>query len=147
MTRSKRLLPIHKITEHEERQSAQRLTKVHQTLMAEKSRLAELVAYRQSYLEEFKSLQKTDIGIEKLTHMQQFIARLNETIQAQQNIIQRCASELERQRQHWRERHLRTEALSQAIGRFRVHEQEAEDKQSQKILDEIGARMTHSRRR
>ncbi|HBC58748.1 MAG TPA: hypothetical protein DCZ03_16435, partial [Gammaproteobacteria bacterium] len=108
MTRSKRLLPIHKITEHEERQSAQRLTKVHQTLMAEKSRLAELVAYRQSYLEEFKSLQKTDIGIEKLTHMQQFIARLNETIQAQQNIIQRCASELERQRQHWRERHLRT---------------------------------------
>ena len=116
MTRSKRLLPIHKITEHEERQSAQRLTKVHQTLMAEKSRLAELVAYRQSYLEEFKSLQKTDIGIEKLTHMQQFIARLNETIQAQQNIIQRCASELERQRQHWRERHLRTEVPANFLG-------------------------------
>ncbi len=147
MRRSKRLLPIHKINEHEEKKSAQMLAQAHQMLREEQSRLAELVAYRQSYIEEFQSLQQTQLGVDKLTHIQQFLGRLNDTIHAQQNIVQRYVSELEMQRQRWRERHIRTEALNQAIARFSQQELEVENRQNQKLLDEIGVRSSHSRRR
>lgn len=140
MTRSKRMIPVVKVAENREQAAARSLGEVQQRLAAQQCKLEELVTYRDQYSSEFQQRSGQGMGVARLQDYRVFLARLNEAIQQQQQVVERCQQDCERQRRYWMSTRTRTQALGKVVDRYHREEQHLLERREQHASDERAQR-------
>lgn len=140
MTRSKRMDPVVKVAENREQAAARLLGEAQQRLQQQERRLGELVEYRDQYSQQFQHSSGQGMGVARLQDYRVFLARLNDAIQQQHIVVERCRQDCERQRGHWMATRTRTQALGKVVERYRREERHAAERREQHDLDERAQR-------
>ena len=140
MTRSKRMNPVVKVAESREQAAARILGEAQQQLTRQEQRLDELMAYRDQYSQQFQQSSGMGMGVARLQDYRVFLARLNEAIEQQKQVIVRCRQDCERQRCHWLSSRTRTQALGKVVERYQREERRAVERREQHDSDERAQR-------
>ena len=140
MSPSKRLRPVQRVAASKEQQAARHMGQSQKRLQAEEIKLNQLRQYHQEYLEQFETAAKRGITASQLQEYRAFLAKLGEAIRQQENVVAASKSNHATQRQAWRQKHTRTEALNKAVSRYRQQEKSAEERNEQKESDERNQR-------
>jgi len=143
MKRSKRLGTVLQIAEQRKREAEQRLGMAQQTLVAERDKLVQLEAYLRDYQQSLISQGQKGVTIEVLCRMQSFKDRLLVAIDQQKQQILVAEFNLEQVKRTWQACHGRHRAVGALQERIVDQEQRAEDKQLQKLVDEMAAARRH----
>ncbi|MCA1806069.1 MAG: flagellar export protein FliJ [Xanthomonadaceae bacterium] len=140
MTRSKRMTPVVKVAENREQAAARILGEARQRLEQQQRKLDELGTYRDQYSSEFQQRSGQGMGVACLQDFRVFLARLNEAIEQQQRLVERCRQESERQRLNWLSTRTRTQALGKVVDRYRREERHQAERREQLDTDERALR-------
>lgn len=134
--RSKRIQLVVDLAHSAETQAARNLSEAQNQAEAEIQRLEDIQTYYSSYKQQFseqtRTLRATDIA-----NSHAFLSNLDRARQAQTMQVQLTEQQVERARQQWRTSHLKSDALESYQSRVAVDEEQAEEKQSQKMLDDL----------
>lgn len=141
MTRSKRLEPVARLTQHRERDAARNLGQAQQTLDSYRERLRELQDYREEYLQRYQEAMSA--GIMQGAPMQDyrsFLERINQAITQQSALVEAGERDYEIRRQSWLESRCKADAIEKAVARHRNREQHLRARLEQGESDEHAAR-------
>ncbi len=139
MRRSKRLAPVRKIKEREEKEAARRLGDAQKGLNSAIKQLEELQQYRQDYYTTLSGgaiSSNVSVPATVLEKYQLFLAKLNGVVERQQETVEQYRQHVEAHRKAWVESHARLKSMDDLIARAREEEQLFIDKQEQKMIDE-----------
>jgi len=140
MSRSKRMKPVQRVAETREQTAVQKLGESQQYLDAQRAKLGELRGYRDQYSESFRTSGGQGLDANRLQDYRVFLARLNEAIRQQEDILAQCASDHEQTRQQWIQTRSHHQAIDKVIEHYRSVEQKTQDRQEQKEQDERAQR-------
>lgn len=138
MTRSERLQPAVDQAERREQEALQRLAEQQQRSAYVQQQLDELERYRKEY-----SLSGGGLTVSALLNRQQFVERIDQAIVQQRCEVERQQRLTETTRLQWLQAHAREKALDSVVVRYRMLEQQSEQRQEQAEVDE---RMQQRRR-
>lgn len=141
MTRSKRMTPVVKVAENREQAAARVLGEARQRLEQQQRKLDELITYRDQYSQEFQQRSGQGMGVARLQDFRVFLARLNEAIEQQRRLVERCHQNCERQRLQWVASRTRTQALGKVVDRYQREERRAAERREQHDTDERAQRL------
>ena len=139
MRRSKRLAPVRKIKEREEKEAARRLGDAQKGLNAAIKQLEELQQYRQDYYTTLSGggiSSNASVPATVLEKYQLFLVKLNGVVERQQETVEQYRQHVEAHRKAWIESHARLKSMDDLIARAREEELLFIDKQEQKMVDE-----------
>jgi flagellar protein FliJ len=140
MKRSKRLQPVGQLVDGEERECAARVADLQARLDDAQRRSGELKRYLVEYQSMFQQRAAAGIGVSGLRDYQTFLARLNEAVRQQDNVVSQLESDCARARVEWLEAAARKSAVSKVIENARTEDQKIEERRSQKETDEHAQR-------
>jgi|SRR5580693_6619654 flagellar FliJ protein len=140
MKRSKRLQPVGDMADSEERGCAARVAGIQTRLEDAKRRATELRRYLVEYQSMFQQRAAAGIGVAGLRDYQTFLARLNEAVRQQDNVVAVLESDCAQARVEWLEAAARKSAVSKVIESARTEDQKTEERRSQKETDEHAQR-------
>jgi flagellar FliJ protein len=140
MKRSKRLQPVGQLADGEERECAARVANLQARLDDAQRRSGELKRYLVEYQSMFQQRAAAGIGVSGLRDYQTFLARLNEAVRQQDNVVSQLESDCARARVEWLEAAARKSAVSKVIENARTEDQKIEERHSQKETDEHAQR-------
>ena len=143
MTRSKRMTPVVKVAENREQAAARLLGEARQRLEQQQRKLEELTTYRDQYSREFQHCSGQGMGVARLQDFRLFLARLNQAIEQQQRVVERCRQDCERQRLNWVDSRTRTQALGKVVDRYQREERHQAERREQHETDERAQRTRH----
>ena len=138
MHRSQRLQPVLHLASESETEEARRLYAMRMQLHREEMQLQELMNYQKNY--EAGACRSGSVAPQQLSMYQQFLSRLHDALEQQEQKRQHFARMLEQQRQRWNEAHVKVQSLSQLITKYVHEEQRQEARREQRAMDEIAAR-------
>lgn len=141
MTRSKRMTPVVKVAESREQAAARVLGEARQRLEQQQRKLEELTTYRDQYSLEFQQCSGQGMGVARLQDFRLFLARLNEAIEQQRRLVERCQQDCERRRLQWVATRTRTQALGKVVDRYQREEQRVAERREQRDSDERAQRV------
>ena len=133
--RSDKIRKIVSLAATDERQQNAATGQSRQRLEEQMARLGELNAYRHSYAQLAESMQRVEAS--RWKDYQTFMARLDEAIRSQQQIVRDSERNLERHRQHWQQKRQRLESLQRVLDSCRSDERRQSERREQKILDDL----------
>jgi len=139
MKRSKRLAPVQKIKEREEKEAARRLGDAQKGLNAAIKQLEELQEYRKDYYTTLSGggiSNNVSVPATVLEKYQLFLAKLNGVVERQHETVEQYRQHVEAHRKAWVESHARLKSMDDLIARAREEELLFIDKQEQKMMDE-----------
>ncbi|MCG8669025.1 MAG: flagellar export protein FliJ [Pseudomonadales bacterium] len=144
MKRSKRMQPVRKLKQQEERTKAQYFAKTQQEVQREQSQLDMLIKYQGDY---FNGLSKgrdqpqsVGLSAQQLDKYQLFLARLHTAIENQRQVLVLKEKAMEAARQEWAAAHARLQAMDSLIDKMRDEEARQEDRQEQRMIDDLPLR-------
>ncbi len=105
-----------------------------------KSRLVMLEQYRAEYAARLNQAITTGLTPLVLRNYQDFLARIDEAIGQQREMVQQSASNTAAGKQYWQEQNKRLKAIDTLSVRHDTRERILEGKQEQKVLDEYSTR-------
>ncbi len=140
MTRSKRLEPVHRLADDEERRLARSLATFDRRVAEAEAKLAELQQYRQEYERQFSARVEGGMGATALRDYQAFLARLSDAIRQQGALLERARAERELERTKWQEAATRAKAVDHVMERWRMEERQALERREQRESDERAQR-------
>jgi flagellar FliJ protein len=105
-----------------------------------KSRLQLLEQYREEYAQRLRESIATGLTPVALRNYQDFLARIDEAIEQQQQAVARSAESTAAGQAQWREQHKRLKAIDALSQRHDARERYRESKLDQKQQDEFAAR-------
>lgn len=140
MKRSKRLEPVGEMADGEERECAARVAGLQARLDDAQRRSVELKRYLVEYQSMFTQRAAAGIGVAGLRDYQTFLARLNEAVRQQENVVAHLEADCARARVEWLDAAARKSAVSKVIESARSEDQKSEDRLSQKETDEHAQR-------
>jgi flagellar FliJ protein len=145
MSPSKRLKPVQKVAGSREKTAAKQFGDSQRNLNGHVGKLEELRQYHQEYIARFQQAMKSGISSAQLQEYRAFIAKLNEAIQQQEQVV--ASSQLERtsKQNSWQKKHTRVMALGKVVDRYKKEEAKTADKKEQSEDDERSQR-AHGRR-
>jgi flagellar FliJ protein len=129
--RSARLQPAVDQAQRREQDALQRLADQQRRMAYVQQQLDDLERYRKEY-----SLSAGGLTVSALLNRQQFVDRIDQAIVQQKREVERQRRVLESARVHWLQTHARERALDSVVERFRVQEQQSEQRQEQAEMDE-----------
>jgi flagellar export protein FliJ len=132
---------VGQFTDEAERDCARRLAGVQRKLADAQRRCQELRGYLAEYQSMFAQRAKAGMGVSGMRDYQTFIARLAESIEAQQGLVDQLHSEVERERARWLESAVRKNAVGKVIAQALSEDRRAEDRQLQHETDERAQRV------
>ena len=106
-------------------------------LQEELERLGELNAYRVDYAGKAGDLH--DIDAPHWKDYQRFLARLDEAVRSQEQLVRACEKNVEAHRQRWLAKRRRLESLERVLDRYRREELSADERRAQRELDDLPA--------
>lgn len=106
-----------------------------------RSRIALLENYRQEYAARFRTAAESGIKPQQWANFEEFLARLDEAIQQQQQIVDASAGRTAEGQKHWLSQRNRVQAFDQLAQKHEASLRYRENRQDQKIADEFASRM------
>jgi flagellar FliJ protein len=140
VTRSDRLKPIRQVAQVRERDAARAFGESQRRLQDEEQRLAELEAYRNEYLQRFRTLQQQGITVAQLLEYQAFLGKLDAALRHQEEVVELRRGDAERRMAAWTDRRTHTQAMDRAVENLAEAERAAGERRDQKALDERNQR-------
>lgn len=137
MVRSKRLNPIKKLAKNKEKAAAQALGSSLERQKAEDNKLQQLYQYRHEYLVEMEDKVKAGISGAALQRYHMFLAKLDQAIEQQKDVLQLSNNQLNASQSNWQDKRNRTKAISQVMDKMEQQENVAAEKKEVKLNDEI----------
>lgn len=136
MTRVKRLAPVQKVMEGNERDRAGRLGAAQRRLDEAQARLAELERYHAEYAQSFNQRASAGLNSSWLRDYQVFLARLLDAVNQQRQVVTRMRAERDGERRQWQEAARRVAAVETVVERWRSDERIAAEQREQRETDE-----------
>ena len=136
MSPSKRLKPVQKIAGTREKTAAQRFGESQRNLNGHKAKLDELRQYHQEYMERFQKAMQAGISSAQLQEYRAFIAKLDEAIRQQEQMVTASQQDRSSKRNTWQQKHTRVMALDKVVERYKKAEAKTADKREQDEADE-----------
>lgn len=128
--------PVVRVAEDRERSAARALGEAQRRIAENEAKLAELVAYREQYSQDFDSAGGVGLGARRVHEYRVFFARLGAAISQQAEIVEKLRQDCENKRRHWLEIRTRAQALDKVTERYRRGERKLEERREQLDLDE-----------
>ena len=147
MTRSKRMKPVVKVAGERERNAARVLGECRRRLAEQEEKLRQLQVYREDYARQFQDAAGQGLGAARLQDYRSFLARLNEAIRQQQQVVEQQRAECARQQDRWRDTRTHAKALDKVVERYRSEEHRMASRREQHDSDERAARGARCRDR
>lgn len=131
---------VQNVVDDLERRRAEALAASERRVSEAEAKLAELESYHESYVRGFAVRAGSGIDANLARDYQAFLARLDEAIRQQNQIVIRMRAQRDGERQNWQGAAQRAEAVGQMVQRFQQEEVRAEDRREQQESDERSAR-------
>lgn len=133
--RSKKLSKIVSLATAEERRQGAVTGKSRCVLEEQNARLGELNAYRQSYAGLSKSI--SNVNSAHWKDYQNFLGKLDQAINSQEQIVHDSEQNLEIHRRRWQAKRQRLESLQRVLDRYRDEELQHAERQQQRDQDDL----------
>jgi len=140
MKRAQRLEMVQNVVDDQERRRAEALANSQRRVTESEAKLAELQSYHDSYVRGFAIRAETGIDAAMARDYQAFLARLEEAIRQQTQIVIRTRAQRDGEMQIWQGAAQRAEAVGQMVKRFQSEEARALDRREQMESDERSTR-------
>ena len=140
MAPSDRLKPVHDVAEKREQSAARLFGDAKRILKDQESRLEQLLLFQTEYRERFDADLRGGMSANRLQEYQIFMAKLDRAIKQQEAAVEFSRHESKQKKQHWKEKHVRTQAIGKAMDRFRKEERHEQERIEQKENDEYAMR-------
>jgi flagellar FliJ protein len=140
MKRAQRLEMVQNVVDDAERRRAEALALSERRTSESEAKLTELESYHESYVRGFAARAQTGIDGNMARDYQAFLARLEEAIHQQTQIVTRTRAQRDSELQNWQGAAQRAEAVGQMVKRFQTEEVRAADQREQQESDERSAR-------
>jgi flagellar protein FliJ len=140
MKRAQRLEMVQHVVDDQERLRAEALAGSERRLMESEAKLAELQSYHESYVRGFAIRAESGMDGVMARDYQAFLARLEEAIRQQSQMVTRTRAQRDGEKQNWQGAAQRAEAVGQMVKRFQTEEARALDRREQLESDERSAR-------
>lgn len=140
MSPSKRLKPVQQFAATKERNAARSMGQARRNLAEEEAKLQQLQQYHQEYLGRFQQAASQGISAPQLQEYRAFLAKLDEAIQQQEKVVAASMAKHSDQKDDWKQKHTRTQALGKVVERYRRQERIDQDRKEQKANDEHNTR-------
>ena len=131
---------VQNVVDDAERRRAEALALSERRTGESEAKLAELESYHASYVRGFAARAQTGIDGNMARDYQAFLARLEEAIRQQTQIVTRTRAQRDSEMQNWQGAAQRAEAVGQMVKRFQTEEARTADKREQQESDERSAR-------
>ena len=140
MKRAQRLEMVQNVVDDQERRRAEALALSEHRVTESEAKLAELQNYLDSYVRGFAIRAESGIDGAMARDYQAFLARLEEALRQQTQIVTRARAQRDGEMQNWQGAAQRAEAVGQMVKRFQSEEVRAADRREQHESDERSAR-------
>jgi flagellar FliJ protein len=138
--RTQRLEPVDRLARSAERDCARRLAGAQQRVVDAERRCVELESYREEYRQALRARAVSGVRAQGLREFQTFIARLDEALRQQHQLLRQLRGEQEREHLQWRNAAVRSSAIGKVIENAKREERQVEDRRLQRELDERAQR-------
>jgi flagellar FliJ protein len=139
MKRAQRLEMVQNVVDDQERQRAAALALSEHRVTESEAKLAELQSYLDSYVRGFAIRAESGIDGALARDYQAFLARLEEALRQQSQIVTRARAQRDGEMQNWQGAAQRAEAVGQMVKRFQNEEARAVERREQVESDERSA--------
>ena len=136
MPRIRQLKTAHGVLESDERRKAQTLAASERAVHESEAKLAELCGYRDAYLRDFAARAGGGISAARARDYQVFLARLDEALREQTEIVARAKTQRTDLLAKWRGAARRTAAVDRALQRNLTEERHRLERREQGDADE-----------
>ncbi len=137
MSPSKRFKPVQRFAHSKEQNAARSMGVARRNLEQEEAKLLQLKSYHQEYLARFQTLAAEGMSAAQLQEYRAFLAKLDEAIQQQEQIVAASTVNHNSQKDNWKQKHSRTQALNKVVSRYQRKEQQSAERQEQKENDDL----------
>jgi flagellar protein FliJ len=142
MKRSERLAPVQHVLGGAERDRAREMGAAQQGLASAEARLQELQQYHADYVSGFQKTAKAGRNALALRDFQVFLARLEEAIRQQEQIVAQAHAGVAGSTRLWQGAAQRVKAVDSVVGTWQVDERRREGRLEQKEMDERALRQS-----
>lgn len=140
MTRSDRMVPVQRVLGEAERDRARALGDAQRRLADAEARLAELRAYQEDYQGAFRRRAEDGTSIRALRDFQAFLARLDEALRQQEQLVANAREQAAGSRREWQGAARQVKAVESVVDRWQSAEAQAGERREQKESDERAQR-------
>jgi flagellar protein FliJ len=140
MKRAQRLQMVQNVVDDQERKRAEALALSEKRVRESESKLQELENYHLSYVRGFALRAQRGIDAAMARDYQAFLARLEEAISQQTQIVVRTRAQRDGELQTWQGAAQRAEVVGHMVKRFQSEEERAADRREQSESDERSQR-------
>jgi flagellar FliJ protein len=130
---------VQNVVDDLERRRAEALASSERRVSESEAKLAELEGYHASYVHGFNVRAGSGIDANLARDYQAFLARLEEAIRQQTQVVTRTRAQRDSEWQNWQGAAQRAEAVGQMVKRFQTEEARAVDRREQSESDERSA--------
>ncbi len=142
MTRAAKLIPVIEMAAREADAAMQALAQSNSVLQRERHQLAELQRYRDDYLQRFRQQdQQQQMSARKAVDLRAFLAQLEQAIRLQQNHVEHCLQQTQKQQTLWLQARNKQQAIETLQQRYQDEEARRQQKQEQRLADEHTAQL------
>jgi flagellar protein FliJ len=140
MKRAERMKTVQRAVEDDERRRAEKLAASERRVSECEAKLAELEGYKLSYSQQFSARAGAGIGGAGLRDFQTFLARLEEAVRQQTQMVQRARVERDSERTRWQGAASRAKAVGGVVKRWQCEDQREMERREQNESDERSQR-------
>lgn len=141
MKRVERLEMVKKVVDDFERRKAEALAASERRVTESEQKLAELEAYRDSYVRDFAIRAEQGMSGAAVRDYQAFLARLDDALHQQNQIVVSTRAQRDAERQNWQDAAQRAEAIGTTVKRWQGEERHALERREQVESDERSQRI------
>ncbi|MGD2118275.1 MAG: flagellar export protein FliJ [Chromatiales bacterium] len=143
MNASDKFRPVLRVAENREQTAAKQFGKSQQHRREQEEKLENLKQYHLEYLERFQQSASNGMSASQLREYQLFLNNLEQAIAEQEKLVSQSQADCSRQKDNWRQKHMRTQVMDKAMEKIVLKEQQHKDKIEQKAADEHSLRKTY----
>jgi flagellar FliJ protein len=131
---------VQRVLDRNEKQRARELGEARGRLTAAETKLQDLEQYRRDYERSFQQRAKAGQPVRALRDFQVFLARLDQAIAQQRQIVAAAKNDVSGQSTRWQSAARQVKAVDSVVERWQGEERRAEDRREQKETDERAQR-------
>ncbi len=139
------MAPVQKVLDQKRKDRARELGEAQTRHTAAAAKLKDLEQYRQDYEQAFQLRAKAGQPVRALRDFQVFLARLDQAIQQQRQVVASMHTEVSGHSTRWQSAARQVKAVDSVVDRWQGEERRAEDRREQKETDERAQRAPGSR--
>jgi flagellar protein FliJ len=140
VTRVERLDVVQQLAARTERERAEALAEAERSAIEAEQKLVALERYRNEYEEQFAARAGAGVEASGVREFQAFLARLNEALVAQRQVLGQARANREAVLGQWREAAQRQQVVQKLADRWTTEIRRNEDRRDQRESDELANR-------